>query len=202
MSRADSHCQTGIRLAALFLLLIPVVAQGLSTDREQQIKIEADTATFNEKEGTSIYQGNVNLRQGTLKLQSQRMTVHLADDQIVEIILTGNPASYQQRPDNKEVDVHAEAGEIRYNFIDERLTLHGDAHIWQPGAEEFHSERIVIDLKHNTVNAGGNGTDSRVRIIFQPAKQAEEGEQPADQAQEGDQPADQAQEDSQPATGQ
>jgi lipopolysaccharide export system protein LptA len=179
MSQADAFRQTGFRLAALILLLLPVVARGLSTDRDQQIKIEADTATFSEKEGTSNYEGNVHLQQGTLNLRSQRMAVHLADDRIVEIILTGNPASYRQRPDDKEVDVHAEAGEIRYNFFEERLTLQGDAHIWQSGAEEFHSERIVIDLKNNTVNAGGDGTDSRVRIIFQPAKKAQEGEQPA-----------------------
>ena len=82
MARANSHCLTGIRLAALCLFLLPVVARGLSTDKQQQIKIEADSATFDEKEGTSIYQGNVDLRQGTLNLQSQRMTVHIADDRI------------------------------------------------------------------------------------------------------------------------
>ena len=179
MKPADLFARTGIRLAALVLLLLPAMARGLSTDREQQIKIEADSATFSENEGTSIYEGNVKLEQGTLNLQSQRMTVHLANDRIVEIILTGSPASYRQRPDDREEDVHAEAEEIRYNFTDERLTLQGDAHIWQPGAEEFHSDLIVIDLKNNTVNAGSDSADSRVHIIFQPVKQEEEGDPPA-----------------------
>ena len=30
--------------------------------------IEADKATYNEKQGVSIYQGNVHLSQGTLRL--------------------------------------------------------------------------------------------------------------------------------------
>ncbi|MGB5307081.1 MAG: lipopolysaccharide transport periplasmic protein LptA [Gammaproteobacteria bacterium] len=179
MSQAKSRCRGGLRPAALILLLLPVTAQALSTDREQQIMIEADSAAFDETEGISSYEGNVKLQQGTLKLQSERMTVHLADDRIVEIILTGSPASYRQRPDDKEVDVQAEAGEIRYNFIHERLILQGAAHIWQPGAEEFHSERIVIDLKNNSVSAGGSGPENRVRIILQPAKDSQEGIQPA-----------------------
>jgi lipopolysaccharide export system protein LptA len=162
---------------ALLLVFVPAMAQGLSSDRNQPITIEADRATLNEKDGSSIYEGNVHLQQGTLNLRGNRMTVQIADDEIEEIVLTGQPASYRQRPDGRDTDQHAEAGRIEYHAADERLILLDNARVWQSGAEEFRSERIVYNIKKNTVSAGGSAGD-RVRITLQP-KQRPDKQQPA-----------------------
>ena len=154
--------------AVLLLAIMPFSALGLSSDRNQPMTIEADRATLNEKTGNSVYEGNVHVQQGSLVLQGSKMTVQLNDNTIGKIILTGSPATWKQRPDGKDTDQHAEAGRIEYHATEDRIILLEKARVWQSGAEEFRSERIVFDLKNNTVNAGSNTSGDRVRITLQP----------------------------------
>jgi lipopolysaccharide export system protein LptA len=153
---------------ALLLLLLPVSGLGQTSDRSQPINIEADRATLNEKTGNSVYEGNVYLQQGTLVLQGSKMTVQLYDNTIDTLVLIGDPATYRQRPDGKESDQHAEAGRIEYYAKEDRIILLENARVWQSGEEELRSDRIVFDLKSNTLNAGSNKPGDRVHITLQP----------------------------------
>jgi lipopolysaccharide export system protein LptA len=168
MPQASSVPQKLLQVSALLLLLAPVATWGLEADRSQPIHIEADKATLSDRGEKSTYEGNVQLRQGTLRLQGNHMTVYLANKQVDRIILTGEPATLQQRPNDKDADQHAQADSIEYSATDERVVLLGNARIWQTGDEEFRSERIVFNLKDNTVNAGGKDSQDRVRITLQP----------------------------------
>jgi lipopolysaccharide export system protein LptA len=123
---------------------------------------------MNEKTGYSVYEGNVYVQQGTIVLQGSKMTVQLNDNTIDTLVLTGDPATYRQRPDGKESDQHAEAGRIEYYAIEDRIILLENARVWQSGDKELRSERIVFDLKSNTVDAGSNNPGDRVRITLQP----------------------------------
>jgi lipopolysaccharide export system protein LptA len=167
MLPASSRLLRGCLIA---LLCLPLPAWPLSTDRNEPINIEADTATLNEASGTSTYRGNVHLRQGTMQLRGENMTVQMRDDRIDKIVLTGNPATYVQRPDNAEEDQHAEAGRIEYYAGENRMILLDNARIWQSGKDQFSSDRIVFNLAENTVNAGGGSSTDRVRITLQPRK--------------------------------
>jgi lipopolysaccharide export system protein LptA len=158
------HCRHNL----LLLALLAPAAWGLEADRDQPINIEADKASLNDKTGFSVYEGNVKLRQGTLIFTGNRMTVQLTDKQLDTIVLTGTPATYVQRPEGKDTDQHAEAGRIEYYAIDERVILLDKARIWESGDEEFRSDRIVFNLKNDTVDAGGGGDSGRVHITLQP----------------------------------
>jgi len=166
MLRASSVLRKLLLPTALLLLLTPLATWGLDSDRNQPIHIEADRARLSEKGNKSIYEGNVRLRQGTLQLQGDHMTVLLTNNQVDKIILKGKPATLQQKQDN--TDQHAEAGKIEYSASDERVILLGNARVWQTGEEEFRSERIVFNLNDSTVNAGGTTTSDRVHITLQP----------------------------------
>ena len=158
-------CLRGILMV---LSLLPLSAWALDADRDQPINIEADQASLNDKTGFSVYEGNVKLQQGTLIFTGNRMTVQLTDKKLDTIVLTGNLATYVQRPEGKNVDQHAEAERIEYYAIDERVILLRKARIWETGDEEFRSDRIVFNLKTDTVDAGGGGDSGRVHITLQP----------------------------------
>jgi len=160
------HCRRSILL--LLLVLLTPGARALDADRDQPITIEADKASLNDKTGFSTYDGNVKLRQGTLLFTGNRMTVQITDKQLDTIVLTGTPATYVQRPQGKDIDQHAEAGRIEYYALDERVILLDKARIWESGDEEFRSDRIVFNLKTDTVDAGGGGDSGRVHITLQP----------------------------------
>jgi len=157
-----------MRAILLLLSLLPLTAWGLDADRDQPINIEADQASLNDKTGFSVYEGNVRLQQGTLIFTGSKMTVQLTDKKLDTIILTGTPATYVQRPEGKDVNQHAEAERIEYYAIDERVILLRKARIWESGDEEFRSDRIVFNLKTDTVDAGGGGDSGRVHITLQP----------------------------------
>ena len=165
---ASSRIQALLACLLLGSALLPSSAPALDADREQPITIEADQASLNDKTGFSVYTGNVKLQQGTLIFTGNRMTVQLTDKKLDTIILTGTPATYVQRPEGKPHDQHAEAGVIEYYAIDERVVLLDKARIWETGDEEFRSERIVFNLKSDTVDAGGGGDSGRVHITIQP----------------------------------
>ena len=84
------------------------------------------------------------------------------------VLDTDNPATYRQRPDGKESDQRAEAGRIEFHAKEDRIILLENARVWQSGDKELRSERIVFDLKSNTVNAGSNKPGDRVHIILPP----------------------------------
>ena len=166
--QASYRVTSGLLGTALLLSLLPVTSLGLASDRDQPINIEADRVTLNEKTGHSVYEGNVYLQQGTLVLQGSKMTVQLNDNSIDTLVLTGDPATYRQRPDGKESDQHAEAGRIEFYAKEDRIILLENARAWQSGDKELSSDRIVFDLKSDTVNAGSNKPGDRVHITLPP----------------------------------
>jgi len=178
MRRVSVLPPTLIQQVILLLLFLPMAAWGLSDDRNQAMHIKADRASLDEKTGISTYEGNVHVQQGTLNLRGDRMTVQLSNNKIESIVLTGNPATFVQRPDGKDTDQHATAGRIEYYATDDRVILLDKARIWQSGTEELRSDRIIFNLKDNTVNAGGKNSDDRVHITLQPKKKPDD-KQPA-----------------------
>ncbi len=161
-------------LAGLAVLLWPLPGHALSSDRSEPIYVEADKASLDDKNGVSVYEGNVELHQGTLQMLGSKMSITLNNRRIELIYVEGNPARFSQRPDGADTDQQAEAERIEYHTDTQQLLLQGNASIRQSGREEFRSDRIEFNLRSNTVHAGGDGSGDRVHITLQPDKPASE----------------------------
>ncbi len=165
-------------VCAVLLLYLPASVLALSSDRDQPIYIEADSAVLMEKEGLSTYTGNVAIRQGTLELHGDHMTVYNSDSNIDRIILTGSPATIVQRLEGSDKNLHAEAGQMEYHAANERIILTGAARIWQADGKEFRSEKIIYNIRTNTVNAGDSTSGERVHITLQPKQKPDDNGEP------------------------
>ena len=115
----------------------------------------------------SIYSGNVKVTQGTLTLTGDRMVVHNKGNDIEKVLMDGSPATYKQRPDGKDHDVHARSKRMEYYTTPEHIILLGQAEVNQAG-DVLRSERIVYDAVKDQVNAGTDKPDDRVIITIQP----------------------------------
>lgn len=159
-------------------LAAPSCVHALSTDKDQPVQIEADQVEIDERRGVSVYSGDVKVTQGSMRLTGDTMTVHHKDEQLERIIMVGKPATYKQRPDNQQEDMHASAERIEYYANEEKVILLQNAKLWQ-GANEFKSERIVYDIPRGVANAGDTRPGAerqRVYITIQPkAKDAASG---------------------------
>ena len=148
-------------------MLAPAAGLALDTDRDQPMHVEADRATMDEGKGVGIYRGDVRIRQGSMRLEADTVTLYLENGRIVRAVAVGEPARYRQRPEGREQDIHAEARRMEYTLEPERIVLTGDAIVRQSG-DTFRSERIVYDIVRDTVDAGTD--EDRVRIVIQPRR--------------------------------
>ncbi len=160
------ECSVFIILA----LALPGSASALSTDRDQPINLEADEAELDQTEGVSTYVGNVVVTQGSMKVESDRMVVHLEDGEIDRIEATGAPARFRQRPDGKDADVLGGASKMDYLAGQSMVILTGDAWVEQAG-DIIRGARIEYSLTEDLVKAKkGSRESDRVRITLQPRK--------------------------------
>lgn len=134
-NRLLRRCGFPLRVVALLVGLLPaIVANALPDDRDQPIRITADTAIRDEKQGFTVYSGNVHMTQGSMDIEADKLTIFHETAQADKIVAEGKPARMQQKPAVDEPMVRAHAEIIEYYKIEERVHLRIDAHINQDGA--------------------------------------------------------------------
>ena len=162
-----SRLRTRLVAAALAVALSGPVA-ALSTDKDQPLDLEADSAEIDEAKGTSVYVGNVVAIQGSMRLESDRLTIFHKGTRAERLEAEGRPARFQQLADDAPEPVKARARHLEYRFDSEELLLTGDAVVTQ-GKDSFKSDRITYDRVRAVVKGGAaaNGKE-RVRITVDP----------------------------------
>jgi len=138
-------------LLALILMLAGPASLALESDKEQPIELSADSVDIDESKGMSIYRGDVDLRQGTMHLQADVVTVHQNKRKPTKIIAEGQPVKFQQQSDKGLVKGRAKRAEYEVNS--ENLVMIGDAVLIQ-GKDSMRSDRIVYDRVKSVVKAG------------------------------------------------
>ncbi len=151
-----------------FVLLTPMSVLALATDKDQPIHIEADSLDFDEKKEIAIYRGNVILKQGSIRIHADVLTIFGIQDNTDKIIATGKPATFKQRPDGADEDIHGEALQLEYYSDSDLLLLLGEG-VVRRGKETLSSERIEYDRRNALVKAGSRtSSKQRVTVILKP----------------------------------
>ncbi|MFV0477188.1 MAG: lipopolysaccharide transport periplasmic protein LptA [Parahaliea sp.] len=125
---------TSTLLAAL-MTLTTNAAIALPSDQDQPIHIRADKALRDEKQGYTVYEGNVRMQQGSLEINAQRVTVFHKVEEADRILAEGKPARMQQQPNPGEALMHARAERISYFKNQARVVLRYNASIEQDGSK-------------------------------------------------------------------
>ena len=156
-------------LALLASLLPAVIAQALPDDRDQPIRITADTAIRDEKQGVTVYNGNVHMIQGSLDILADTITIYHETDQADKIIAEGKPARMEQKPAVDEPLVRARAEIIEYYKLEDRVHLKVNAHIDQDGASVT-GDSIEYFIAEQLVKADSEQTPDgkRVQVVIPP----------------------------------
>ncbi len=159
----------------VLLFFCPGPAMSLSTDKDKPMTIEADSVENDDRTGLTIYRGNVDVKQGTMKVTGDALVIERKDGKTNTVTVTGKPATYRQRPDNKRQDVTAEAHKLQFYPQRNLIKLERSAKIKQEDSL-FTGNIIEYDNKNDSIRAQGNigstdtGTESRdrVRMTIQP----------------------------------
>ena len=145
----------------------------LASDKNQPIHISSDSAERNEKKGVTIYTGSVQMEQGTLRIDADKVVIHSTNNEISKIVATGTPAQYQQKPSPQKQMVVAKGDTIEYMLAAEKLFLINNASLRQNDGTLMTGERIDYNIKESLVKAEGSKTDAkndRIHMVIQPKR--------------------------------
>ena len=151
-------------------------AWALPSDRDQPIRVQADSAELDDKQGVAVYRGGVVITQRTLKITGDTVTITQDANGEIEVFTSvGKPAYYEQKPSADKDIVKAYGLTIQYYATNERIVLIDQAKVIQQG-NTFEGEKIVYDTQRQIVNAGrATGSNvsmprPRIDMILQPRK--------------------------------
>ncbi len=157
-------------------------ALALPDDRNQPIYIQSDRAERDERKGTTVYTGDVEIDQGSLHISAERVTIAMDGNQVNRIDASGKPAKMHQKPAVDREPVYARALTLQYDVQREILTLIDQASVTQEGST-VKGERIEYFVREQRVKASAGSASagsSRVQMVIQPRHAQTQPEQPDD----------------------
>lgn len=164
------HSDAIAAAASVLLTLLSPRVLPLSTDKDQPIEVEADSAELDDVKNVSVYRGNVIVVQGSIRMTGDIMTVYYTEkDELQDLILDGKPATYRQMPDKGTIYDTAEAMHMEYHELKSLIVLTDNALVTQEGLR-FSGDRIEYDTALSKVKAWSKP----------PAETAEQGTAPQD----------------------
>ena len=163
------HGKTTIRLLALVTLLITGVcsANNLSTEA---FYIKADEMHFDLESNSSIYKGNVTIKQGNIELSGDHVEIRQSNNAISKITASGSPAKFQQKNDNGKI-MQAQSKHIKYSADENKLVMIENARLVQ-NEQVIESNHISYDTKKQALIAGQKSiqpdAQQRVKMTLTP----------------------------------
>ncbi len=162
-------CPWGYYFLGVILLVISNNAFALSTDREQPLQIEADKATIDNVKGIAIYEGNVIITQGSIRINANIVTISYTQKQDIEkVVASGKPAHFKQRLDRGD-EIKAKAKQMEYNAFKNKLHLRKSAELRKvrkgKDISTSSAPRIIYDTQRGIIKTDRNGTKKGRTIV-------------------------------------
>ncbi|MDD1792030.1 lipopolysaccharide transport periplasmic protein LptA [Enterovibrio makurazakiensis] len=160
--------QKRTKFFAILLMLVSSNALALSTDAEQPIYIDSDSQNLDMTTNTVIFTGNVYLRQGSIRLNADKVVVtRPSGEEGAEIIdAYGKPATFEQTMDDGK-KINGEAFDLRYETVKSFLTMTNKAVLTQEGGNQVEGQKITYNIDKQLLVAESDES-SRVTTVLQP----------------------------------
>ncbi|OLF55905.1 lipopolysaccharide transport periplasmic protein LptA [Pseudomonas chlororaphis] len=169
-------------LLGLSAALGSVSAWALPNDSQQPIRIQADDAQLDDKNGVATYRGDVIITQGSMKVTGNTVTITRTQSGDIDVVTSvGNLAYFEQiqtQGDTKPVQGYGVT--IQYHAAQNRVVLIDRAKVIDKDGNITQGEKIVYDTNKKLASAGratgSKVTESRPRIdmVIQPKKKTDE----------------------------
>ncbi|MFT5234989.1 MAG: lipopolysaccharide export system protein LptA [Shewanella sp.] len=163
--------QNTVIITAL-LCLISFSSLAKTDDLKQEVKISAASQEADIKNNQIIFNGPVEVTQGSVKINADKLRAYSKEGTGGRILVaTGNPATYSQIMEDGR-PANASAQEIIYELSKRTLILKGNATLEQDGSQVT-GDQIRYNIAKQQLIAESSGND-RVITIIQPENYQEE----------------------------
>ena len=150
-------------IAAASALLLILISAGHITHAEDALELEADSASYDNKTGVAIYQGNVKISQGNIVLKGNVVEVYTVDNEVTKLIATANPSQLIRR--DQQHTLEAEAQRIEYKMTQGIVDFLGKVKIKESG-KILTGDHATYDIQKKTIDM--KKKKNRVKLIIQP----------------------------------
>ncbi|MGY6563879.1 MULTISPECIES: lipopolysaccharide transport periplasmic protein LptA [Halomonadaceae] len=163
-----------LTLALIGLAWSPAASMAQQRDADQPIHIEADRLDLDDVAGTAVYTGDVDIRQGTMRITGDRVELRRnAAGELSRATARGERAYLEQQPDPDQPVVRGwgrtviyHAAERRVELID-RAELHQGGDTFDGGYLEYFLDRRVVQARAESEGVEGR---QRIRMTLQPER--------------------------------
>lgn len=144
-----------------------IMAWAVASEKAPPIQIESDQVTHHTKDNTTIYDGNVVLTRGALRVAAENMTIITKQERIVRVSASGAPVQIRHQLANDE-PITGTAETVEYNLDEAELVFLGKASLTQKN-NSIQGDRILYQVHTQIASVDPPDTDKgRVQTIIQP----------------------------------
>jgi lipopolysaccharide export system protein LptA len=169
-----------IMMACLLATIAPA-ALAERADREKQIVVAGDRAIADDAQKTLVFDGNVVITQGTMRMTANKVTVREDKDKHQYYVANGAPVTFRQKRDNVDEWIEGFADRAEFDDRNDVLKLFNRARV-KRNNDELTGEFITYDMRRDVAEVtgapAGTATPSntgRVKVIIMPPKRDEKG---------------------------
>lgn len=152
-------------------------AQAEKTDREKPIHIESDRMSLDNANKVSVFEGKVELTQGTLRLIAEKVVVTEDATGHKFCIATGHLASFRQKRAEANEYVEGYGERIEYNTLSEKIDLFIHARV-KRDQDDVSGDHITYSTVTEIFRVNSPENTGRVRATLQPKNKDENNSSP------------------------
>lgn len=151
--------------SCLLCLSLPLMA--LESDRQKPLQVSANSTDGTLGDGVTTLRGNVDIRQGTLRINADEAEVEKVDGRVSSVTFRGQPAFLEQEIEEQGL-VQATANTIDYQVASGIVTLTGNADVKHP-QYQISGELLTYDLNvQHFQGSGDENGNGRIHILLDP----------------------------------
>jgi len=169
-----------IRVLLLAVVAAATAAQAEKGDREKEIQVLADRLAADDAKKEAVYEGNVIVTQGTMRITSARIVVREDPEGYRTYIATGAPVTFRQKRDKVDDWIDGSAERAEFDDRNDLLKLYNGARLKSSQGEltgDFISYDRGKEFFEVTSAAPGRtpAAGSRVKATIIPQKKGADG---------------------------
>ncbi len=164
---------TNATLYSLLLLLWSNMLYAENADRDKPIHLESDRVIIDDVKQTSVFEGQVELTQGTLRIQAEKIVLTQDKQGYKHCIATGKLASFRQKHEGTDEYMEGYGERIEYDTRAETVDFFVQARVKRE-QDDVQGDHIAYSTRTEVFQVSGdpnnaNGPDKgRVHAVIQP----------------------------------
>jgi lipopolysaccharide export system protein LptA len=178
-----SRSLNSVLWCSLLLLAWSGSVHGENADREKPIHLESDRVVVDDVTQTSVFEGNVELTQGTLQIQAEKIVLTQDKKGNKHCTATGSLASFRQKHEGSDEYMEGYGKRVEYDTHAETVDFFGQARV-KRAQDDVQGDHIAYSTRTEVFQVNGDPNNindpnkGRVHAVIQP-KNKETTESPA-----------------------